>query len=294
MPITPRPRGRPAKADPARTDQSKTRSRSAVPLLRDHGDVGDAYARDRKFVWALARGLELLRAFAPGRGALGNSDLAALTGLPKPTVSRLTYTLTELGYLTQVSRTGKYEPAPPLLALGHPVLGARPERLAARNAMRELAELAQGQVALAAPDGLAMMYVERAVAVPPEDTRLEIGSRVEMVRSSLGRAWLSALSEAVRAEAYARFRQRYRDEWPALEARVEASMAEVRRRGFCLVDGEWVRGVRAVAVPVLSRDGTRILAMNCTSYGPGPADRLERELGPKLVEVAGLVGPLIG
>jgi DNA-binding IclR family transcriptional regulator len=289
MPITPRPRGRPAKAD-----QGKTRSRSAVPLLRDLGDVGAAYARDRKFVWALARGLELLRAFAPGRGALGNSDLAALTGLPKPTVSRLTYTLTELGYLTQVSRTGKYEPAPPLLALGHPVLGARPERLAARNAMRELAELAHGQVALAAPDGLAMMYVERAVTAPPEDMRLEIGSRVEMVRSSLGRAWLAALSETARQEAYARFQQRYRDEWPALKARVEDGIAQVRARGFCLVDGEWARGVRAVGVPVISRDGTRILAMNCTSYDAGAVDRLERELGPKLVEVAKLVGPLIG
>jgi DNA-binding IclR family transcriptional regulator len=263
-------------------------------LLRDQGDVGDAYARDRKFVWALARGLELLRAFVPGRGALGNSDLAQLTGLPKPTVSRLTYTLTELGYLTQVSRTGKYEPAPPLLALGHPVLGARPERLAARNAMRELAELAQGQVALATPDGLAMMYVERAVAAPPEDMRLEIGSRVEMVRSSLGRAWLSALPETARAEAYARFQQRYREEWPALRARVEDGIAQVRAHGFCLVDGEWARGVRAVAVPVISRDGSRILAMNCTSYGPGPSERLEQELGPKLVEVAKLVGPLIG
>ena len=54
---------------------------------------------DRKFITALARGLEVLRAFTPTEGLLGNGEIAERTGLPKPTVSRLTYTLTKLGYL---------------------------------------------------------------------------------------------------------------------------------------------------------------------------------------------------
>lgn len=52
---------------------------------------------ERKFVTALARGLELLRAFSPDDALLGNRDFAARTGLPKATVSRLAYALTELG-----------------------------------------------------------------------------------------------------------------------------------------------------------------------------------------------------
>ena len=52
---------------------------------------------ERKFVTALARGLELLRAFGPDDALLGNRDFAARTGLPKATVSRLAYALTELG-----------------------------------------------------------------------------------------------------------------------------------------------------------------------------------------------------
>jgi len=59
---------------------------------------------DRKFVTALARGLEVLRAFTPTEGLLGNGEIAERTGLPKPTVSRLTYTLTKLGYLAHVER----------------------------------------------------------------------------------------------------------------------------------------------------------------------------------------------
>jgi DNA-binding MarR family transcriptional regulator len=52
-----------------------------------------------QFVTALARGLELLRCFSPRENVLGNQDLARKTGLPKPTVTRLTNTLMRLGCL---------------------------------------------------------------------------------------------------------------------------------------------------------------------------------------------------
>jgi hypothetical protein len=56
-------------------------------------------AKDRKFVAALARGLDILRVFTPNDGLLGNQEIAQRSGLPKATVSRLTYTLRRLGYL---------------------------------------------------------------------------------------------------------------------------------------------------------------------------------------------------
>src|ERR1700745_3177605 len=74
-------------------------------------------ATDRSFVVALSRGLDVLRAFHPNDGLLGNQELAARTKLPKPTVSRLTYTLTKLGYLTPVPRFEKYRLPPPAVGL---------------------------------------------------------------------------------------------------------------------------------------------------------------------------------
>ena len=59
-----------------------------------HGARAAAHG-DRKFITALARGLEVLRVFTPTEGLLGNGEIAERTGLPKPTVSRLTYTLTK-------------------------------------------------------------------------------------------------------------------------------------------------------------------------------------------------------
>ncbi len=74
--------------------------------------------KDRKFIEALARGLDVLRAFSRQGGVLGNQDLAKITGLPKPTVSRMTYTLTQLGYLTYSTQLEKYQLDAGVLALG--------------------------------------------------------------------------------------------------------------------------------------------------------------------------------
>ena len=54
---------------------------------------------DPSFATTLAHGLDVLDAFRNHPGPLSNAELAAHTGLSRPTVSRLTHTLTQLGYL---------------------------------------------------------------------------------------------------------------------------------------------------------------------------------------------------
>src|ERR1700756_1662263 len=89
---------------------------------------GKKVTTDRSFVVALSRGLDVLRAFQPNDGLLGNQEIAARTSLPKPTVSRLTYTLTKLDYLTPVPRFEKYRLPPPP---GGPPQFTEADRLAA-------------------------------------------------------------------------------------------------------------------------------------------------------------------
>ena len=52
--------------------------------------------RDRRFVSALARGMAILRCFS----AANAGGPTVRRRLPRPTISRLTYTLTRLGYLS--------------------------------------------------------------------------------------------------------------------------------------------------------------------------------------------------
>ena len=105
-------------------------------------------AEDRHFVGALARGLEVLACFRKGEALLGNQDIAARCKLPKSTVSRLTYTLTRLGYLHYVEAVAKYRLGTAVLALGTSMLARLDVRNVARPQMQDLAAFARASIGL--------------------------------------------------------------------------------------------------------------------------------------------------
>src|SRR3954454_6251454 len=96
----------------------------AVPLAQPAPNFSYEHEGDRQFATTLARGLEVLRCFTPLEPLLGNKEISVRTGLPKPTVSRLTYTLTKLGYLRHNMRLGKYQLGSAVLSIGYPLLAA--------------------------------------------------------------------------------------------------------------------------------------------------------------------------
>ena len=77
---------------------------------------------DRHFVTALSRGLDVLACFRSGQKLLGNMEISKRCNLPKSTVSRLTYTLTKLGYLSYLEEFGKYRLGSATLSLGSSML----------------------------------------------------------------------------------------------------------------------------------------------------------------------------
>lgn len=72
---------------------------------------------DRYFVCSLDRGLRILACFRDGAENIGNLEFSKTCELPKSTVSRLTRTLTKLGYLSRAA-TGRYVLGPTALAMG--------------------------------------------------------------------------------------------------------------------------------------------------------------------------------
>jgi DNA-binding IclR family transcriptional regulator len=119
---------------------------------------GKKVATDRSFVVALSRGLDVLRAFHPNDGLLGNQEIAARTNLPKPTVSRLTYTLTKLGYLTPVPRFEKYQLSPSAMSLGYAALANLGVRHLSEAYREEVMRATGGAVAVGGRDRLSMIY----------------------------------------------------------------------------------------------------------------------------------------
>lgn len=246
---------------------------------------------DRQFITSLHRGLEVLRAFRPDdRAGLSNGDIAERTGLPNSTVSRLTFTLLETGYLSYDKTTGRYRMGVPVLGLGYACLSGMPIREAAQPHMQELADsCGEGVlVALGGRDARTMTYIACARTPSVISLQLGVGSRISLARSAMGRAWLAACPEEERDKLMAELRRHAgKEAWPALRDGIRQAAAEVAERGFYANFGEWNPGVHSVAVPFPSaHKGGTLLAFNVG--GPAsflPADRLVAEIGPRLVQM---------
>ena len=246
----------------------------------------DTEGNDRQMVRALARGLEVLRCFKPGERFLGNQEIAARTGLPKPTVSRLTYTLTNLGYLNYSEKFGKYYLGTAVLSLGYSLLANMDIRQIARPLMQELAEYAQASVALGIQDRLNMIYIEAYRSSSTVTLTLDVGSQIPIATTSMGRALLCALPERERENLMEQIRIRNEAAWPKIKGGIEQALKDYEEKGFCFSLGDWKKDVHAVAAPLIPSDGSRVLVFSCA----GAAFQLRRhmledDIGPRLLNL---------
>jgi DNA-binding IclR family transcriptional regulator len=245
-----------------------------------------APATDRKFVTALARGLEVLRCFSARDRWLTQPELVRRTGLAKPTVARLVHTLTQLGHLGYSASTNRYALGAETLSLGFSALGQMAIRRVARPPLQALSEHARAAVHLGVGDGLSMFLVDTyrhstAFAV-------EVGSRVPVATTSMGRAWLSALPAEARRRMLERLRQASPEDWPRIRAGIDEAVAGYELHGYCLSLGDWRREVHAIAAPLVLPDASEPVVFGCSvaAFQLDP-DVLRRDLAPRLLTVVG-------
>ncbi len=225
-----------------------------------------------------------MRAFRPNDGLLGNQEIAARTNLPKPTVSRLTYTLTKLGYLTPVPRFEKYQLAPSAMALGYAALANLGVRHLSEPFREALMRETGGAVAVGGRDRHSMIYFGQSRNGLALNVQLDVGSRVPIATSAMGRAYAWALPDDERADLFRDLREHYGSRWPKLREGLERSGETVAKHGFAISAGEWQDDVHAVGVALKLNDGTGPYAFNCGA----PAfrfteERLLTDIGPRLV-----------
>lgn len=243
--------------------------------------------KDRMFVTALARGLEVLRSFGPGDTMLGNQELSQRTGLAKPTVCRMTHTLTKLGYLRFNARLEKYQLGAAVLSLGYAALAGMDMRQVARPFMQDLANATNVSVSLGSRDRTSMIYIESCRGQGPVTLRLDVGSRIPLATTAMGRAYLAAVGEEERNELMDALKARHADEWSQLRPGIEQALKDYQDFGFTLSTGEWQSEIHAVGRAVQLPNNAGIVALNLGGAAfQLPRDRLTAEYGPRLVETA--------
>jgi DNA-binding IclR family transcriptional regulator len=262
--------------------------RSAAMVLAE--GTGDA-----AFATTLAKGLVVLEAFGAPVSVLGNMELAERTGIPRPTVARLTHTLAELGYLHHDQDLAKYRLGTRALRMAHPLLAGMQFRQAARPLMQELAESVRGTVSIGLLDGTEMIYVETARSGNVGPHFPDIGMPIPVILTAMGRAASAILPAAASALLEQRIKADGADFWSAGRENYRAGIRQCAEWGFCTCYGEYMASIHAVAAPLFyARNPKQSFAINCGI----PAFRLqsgqiESEIGPRIKALAASIRSLI-
>jgi DNA-binding IclR family transcriptional regulator len=245
--------------------------------------------KDRNFIEPLARGLNVLQAFAPSNAWMGNLDVAARVNLPTATVNRLLKTLHRLGYLTFSPQRRQYRLSASVLSLGYVAVANSNVRQLLRSHMQKLADELNVFVTLGQRDRLDIVLMEMCHSNTSLLTlRLEPGARVPIAETAMGWALMAALPEEERDYLLAHIERKQRARWPAVERDILRALSQLKRVGYCASLGAWRPEITTVAVPLVPADRSAALVIGCSSASPYlPPSRITQQIGPMLVALAG-------
>jgi IclR family transcriptional regulator, pca regulon regulatory protein len=239
------------------------------------------------FIEALARGLEVIAAFRPGRQAMSLTEVATATGLARPTARRILLTLEELGYV-RAADSG-FVLTPRVLDLGVAYVRATGLWEVARPHMERLVERTRESCSIAQLDGSDIVYVARVSVPKIVGLSVQIGTRFPALPTSLGKVLLAALPPAELEEVLAQpSRSGLEARWHPDRAERDAELREVRARGWSLTDEQLALGIRSVAAPLRDGAGRVVASINVNTHAAEtPVERLVHEHLPLLLHAAG-------
>jgi IclR family pca regulon transcriptional regulator len=154
--------------------------------------------------------------------------------------------------------------------------------------MEKLVAQTNESSSMAQLDGPDIVYVAR-VAVPKIVTlAVTIGTRFPAPATSMGKVLLGSLSQAALAELLAEpSRSGVTARWQPSAADLEASLREVRAKGWALADQDLAPGIRSIAAGVRDGDGNVVAAINVTVHAAETTvETLIEDHLPKLLRTA--------
>ncbi|MEV6490493.1 IclR family transcriptional regulator C-terminal domain-containing protein [Actinoplanes sp. NPDC051633] len=238
------------------------------------------------FIEALARGLEVLRSFRPERRVSTLSEIAADTGLARPTVRRILMTLVALGYVRNADRG--YVLAPRVLELGMTYINSMDLWDVAKPHLEKLVGQTNESSSVAQLDEGDIVYVAR-VAVPKIVTlAVSIGTRFPAIATSMGKVLLAAQDFNTLDHLWAEpSRSGITPKWQPTPNELFRELREVRAKGWALADQDLAPGIRSIATGIRDADGEVVAAVNVTVHAAETSvEKLTGDYLPLLLRAA--------
>ncbi|REE75477.1 IclR family transcriptional regulator [Rhodococcus wratislaviensis] len=211
----------------------------AVPTTREH-------TRPEGGVQSVARVFALLETLADAGGVAGVSELAEMSDVPLPTIHRFLRTLVALGYVRQ-EPSRAYALGPRLVRLGE--AASRLLEGWANPHLRRLADAVGESANFALLDGAHVVYVAQAPGHHSMRMFTEVGQRVSVHCTAVGKAILATYPKCKAAQLIDRAdMQAHTDRTITTPNQMMQELDAIRARGYGLDLGEQELGVSCVAV----------------------------------------------
>ncbi len=238
------------------------------------------------FIEALARGLEVIQSFRLAEGHLSLSEVANLSGLPRPTARRILFTLEELGFVR--IQEGQFTLTPKVLDLGMAFVTSKSIWDITRIHLESLARATGHSSSIALLEGSDVVYVSR-VAVPKlVGLNAAVGTRFPAYVTSLGKVLLANLSredlvEVLKVPSLSGVTPTN----PPSKAQLDLELRECRAKGWILTDQQLAPTVLSIAAPIRNADGDVVASVNVNAHAYETTDKdlVERDL-PMLLDHA--------
>ncbi|HWL43584.1 MAG TPA: IclR family transcriptional regulator C-terminal domain-containing protein [Ilumatobacter sp.] len=238
------------------------------------------------FVEALARGFDVIKTFGPDTPALTVTDVAARTGLTRPSARRVLLTLEQLGYARNTD--DGYRLTVRTLELGTECISALDLWDLAHPHLVRLCALTNESTSIAQLEGSDIVYVARVPVPKIIALAVRVGTRLPAPATSMGRVLLAELEPDALAAALAiPSRSRVIPRMIVSPHDLDESLMSIRERGWSVSDQLLSVGVRSIAAPVRGADGRALAAVNVTVHASQTSlETLLKEHLPHLLDTA--------
>jgi IclR family pca regulon transcriptional regulator len=201
-----------------------------------------------------------------------------------------------LDYLEYDAQSKKYCLGPKILSLGFAFLQGLEIRDIARPYLEKLSRECDKTVNLSILDKKEMLYIDKIKVYDLRDLNINIGDRIPVHNTAAGRAVLAHLDAGKLSEI---IREVKKDPEVSQKigrngSRLLEALDEVRTRGFAIGDGDFRKGVRAIAVPILSPQGANCAISLVVASELLSIEELTRDYAPKLMRIGGEVSKAAG
>jgi PcaR/PcaU/PobR family beta-ketoadipate pathway transcriptional regulator len=250
----------------------------------------------RNFIESLSRGLSILSLLSETKTPLTLTELSHQLGLSKSTIQRLVFTLQHIGYIERDGGNKKYRLGPKSLSIGFAAMRNLDLKRIAYPYLEEISKETGETVNLAVLDGEEIVYVERIKTQHILNVDIQIGSRLPVYCTSMGKAMLVFLPESqVEKILDAKDLVPLTSRTTINKEAIKRKLKKVRVRGFATNNEEVHIGVRSVAAPIRNFNGEVIAAVNIAVPSIRVSlKKLETVIAPKVVETANKISFALG